>query len=186
MRIYAPKRAGGAGYMENILIVGVTLLLLGAILLVWRFYHMWFLGEFWNNMPTLITWGFTSLMVGAALYLVLVIFISEECPDKCNKTGIDYVGGIVLGASICMAIGAVSMCRKRCHCDADESENPPRWNWGDDKKGIAPMDERPSASGIDVLFFTMGIAIIVSNLRLGTCPVSCGVAVVAAPPAPVH
>ena len=170
--------------MENILIIGITLLLIGAILLVWRFYHMWFLGEFWNNTPThtTITWGITALMVGGALILVMVIYLSESCPDNCTKSGDVYAAGIWMGGIICVSFGGLTF----ISCCKGADDDTLQWDWGDDAKNIEPKDERRKASGVDIVFFFMGLAIIWSHLRLGTCPVSCGVAVVAATPAPVH
>jgi hypothetical protein len=80
-----------------------------------------------------------------------------------------------MGAIICVAFGAL-MFLPCCKGGDDEIR---KWDWGDDEH--EPMDERRRASGVDMVFFFMGLAIVWSHLRLGTCPVSCGVAVVATP-----
>lgn len=163
--------------MENILIIGIVLLCLGALLVVWRFLHMWYLGEFWNNTPTntKITWGITALWVGASMILVLILYLGDNCPDNCTKSGDVYATGLWMGAIICVAFGAITF----FPCCKGGDDEIRKWDWGDDEH--EPMDERRRASGVDMVFFFMGLAIVWSHLRLGTCPVSCGVAVVATP-----
>lgn len=166
--------------ISNIMWFGIVLFLFGSVLLAWRLYHRVVLEEFWNNLPAtgLLSWGITIGMVGAAIMLALIVFLGEPCPDSCARSGDSYVGGLWVSAIICVVVG-VSL--SFCKCCRSADEDSLRYDWGDDKIGKPAWDERRSMSGVDIVLFLMGLAIIVTNARLGTCPVSCGEAVIATP-----
>lgn len=159
--------------IDNVTWVGIVFLLFGTWLLVWRFIHYTFLGEFWNNMPIYLTWSFTMIAVGVSAFLALFFYVGDECPDKCKRSGEDSIGGIVTAAAFLTVAGTISIfwCK---------TKKVLRYDWGDDD--TKPYDQRPAYSGIDIAGFLMGVAILVTAARIGTCPASCGVAVIATPP----
>jgi hypothetical protein len=176
----------GAQEMDGVAITGLVFAILGGMLFAGRLYHRYGLGEFWNNMPVLLSWGITVAVAGFTIIVAAFAIDVMKCDDGCSRTGIDDVGSLIAVGGITVIIGGVMW--KCCCCSQGKPEElEDRYDWGDEDEGIEAFDERPSKSGIDILFITMGLAILVTSARMGDCPASCGVAVVANPfgtPAP--
>lgn len=142
------------------LVLGLIFVCLGGALLVIRLYYVWVKGDIWNNMPTIISWAFTVLFAGIAVFSVGLF--AGRCPDNCEREygatpeGTMITGGIVFG------MGVILMC---CTCCTNQQDKLNR----DDKP-----EPYKYSSGLDFLFLGIGLAVLATQESIGVCPPACG------------
>ncbi len=145
-------------------VVGLIIAIMGAVVLMFRLYHMWWMGEKWNNMPTTVSWGFCTLLVGLAVSCVGLF--TPNCDGDCERgPGLQPSQALLTGAYIFIAGACIAFC--------------PCWQ---KKQGTGDVneDERMASptAGIDIALLAIGLAVLTTGRTLGVCPVSCAVPVV--------
>ena len=158
-------------------IVGLIFLIFGGWLLLWRLIHMCLLGEFWNNMPSWLSWTATSVITGFTILATAALTAAETCPDGCKLEHDDNrAGWLVTGLLVMIPVSlGIWFCGGAC-CGYNKDEDPDDFTWGDEYH--KPSDHRIKYSGYDIAAISMGLVVLLVTNSIGECPKSCGEAVV--------
>lgn len=148
--------------------ISVIFLILGAVLVVWRLLHKFYLGEFWNNTPTPITWGATIVCAGIAMASYGTALALEGCPYDCDRVNGMQAGEILWFGLIVFVVGVILA---YCPCCSRDADIPVIYNWTTNE------DNRGAMSGLDFAVLGIGLSTIVALSRAGDCPNSCAQAV---------
>jgi hypothetical protein len=152
-------------------VVGLIIAIAGGVILMFRLYHMWWMGERWNNMPSTVSWGFCTLLVGLAVFCVGLF--TPNCDGDCERgPGLHPSQALWTGAYIFIAGACIAFCpcwqKKQGTGDVKEDEEIAKW------QGMLA----PPTAGIDIALMGIGLAVLTTGRTLGVCPVSCAVPVV--------
>ena len=171
-RIYGMVGPPSLGIMAEsaAFVVGLIIAIPGGIILMLRLYHMWWMRERWNNMPSTVSWGFCTLLVGLAVFCVGLF--TPNCDGDCERgagstpAGTMWVGGYIALAGACIAF---------CPC----WRKPRRSGDVRADERIERMEQMASpTAGIDIALLAIGLAVLTTGRTFGACPVSCAVPVV--------
>ena len=151
-----------------ILVLGLMFVILGGVLLLIRLYYVWGKGDVWNNMPTHISWGFTVVAAGAAVFLVGIS--TGRCPEGCERVDGNSPWGTALSGIIVAGIGlSIMYCTCCCKKQADRDEGT---------RVVAPPEKDAYWSGLDFVSLGIGLALLATQESIGICPQSCATPVV--------
>lgn len=146
-----------------LLVIGLVFVCVGGWLLVWRLLHMCYVGEFWNNTPLALSWGVTIMFAGAAVAVVGLATVVDKCDSGCERTGGNTGGSSMVAGGIVALTGlAILFCP--C-CKRDPKEIYYDWETGQDNRGYM--------SGLDFVALGIGLAILITVDKMGTCPRTC-------------
>jgi hypothetical protein len=152
-----------------ILVLGLAFVILGGVLLLIRLYYVWGKGDVWNNMPTEISWGFTVIAAGTAVFLVGIS--TGRCPDECERVDGTTPGSTMVSGAIVVGIG-LSLIFCTCCCKKRDNE-------GEGTMMESPPKQEDSYwSGLDFVSLGIGLALLATQESIGVCPQSCATAVV--------
>jgi hypothetical protein len=152
-----------------LLVIGLLFVGLGGWLLVWRLLHKYYLGEFWNNTPTPLSWGVTVMLSGAALACAGFVYLFQKCEFGCTREGGGTPGGTMVAGGIVALVGlSFFFC---CKCVERKPEDE-YYDWATSK------DTRWNMSGLDFAALGIGLALLATDQDMGVCPQSCAQAVI--------
>ena len=150
------------------LVIGLVFVGIGAWLLLWRFLHICYVGEFWNNMPLVLSWGETIIILGMTVSFVGVVWTFETCEFDCERQGskpMEFVWtGLIIG------VAGVIVWLNPC-CKRDKKKTPIFYDWETNE------DNRGAKSGVDFVALAIGLGILTVAGNIGKCPQSCAQAV---------
>lgn len=149
------------------LVIGLIFVGVGGWLLLWRFLHICYVGEFWNNTPLTISWGVTVICAGLAVSFVGIVWTFETCEFGCERQGSQpmeffWTGLIVAGVGAALSF---------CPCCSRDPNTPVYYDWE------AKEDNRGYLSGVDFVALGIGLGILTVAGNMGECPQSCAQAV---------
>jgi hypothetical protein len=133
-----------------------------------RMYHECILGESWNNMPVVITWGWTVVFAGATIFFVgLGTEVAVKCDGGCERVDGSSTWGTMVSGGIVFFIG---LCMAYCWCCARQQQEPDPWGNAD---ADVREDKRGCMSGVDFVLLGIGLSVLAAEQSIGDCPLSC-------------
>jgi hypothetical protein len=158
-------------------VVGLIIAAQGGLIFMIRLYHIWWMRERWNNMPSTVSWGFCTLLVGLAVFCVGLF--TSNCDDDCERgPGLTPAGAMWTGAYIAIAGACIAFCP--CSCWKKQGKPTGRdvpWE-RQSPEDMGPDRMANAAAGIDIALLAVGLAILTTGRSFGTCPISCAVPIV--------